>query len=123
MALSCDAALPTFQLIHWARDRARGPTLPLEQVVRQLTSDNAALYDMDDRGTLAVGKRADVNVIDFDHLSLELPEMAFDLPEGGKRLLQSARGYAATIVNGIVTRRDDKDTGARPGRLLRSTRH
>lgn len=122
LQLSCDAALPTFQLIHWARDRTRGPVLPLEQVVRQLTSDNAALYDMDDRGTLAVGKRADVNVIDFDRLSLDLPKMAFDLPEGGKRLLQSAQGYAATIVNGIVTRRDDADTGARPGRLLRSAR-
>lgn len=123
LQLSCDAALPTFQLIHWARDRVRGPVLPLEQVVRQLTSDNASLYDMDDRGTLEIGKRADVNVIDFDRLSLDLPQMAFDLPEGGRRLLQSARGYAATIVNGIVTRRDDTDTGARPGRLLRSTRY
>ena len=120
LQLSCDGALPSFQLIHWARDRKRGPALPLEHVVRQLTADNAALYSMNDRGTLAVGKRADINVIDFDNLSLDLPTMLFDLPEGGKRLLQFSKGYVATLVNGVVTRRDDQDTGARPGRLYRS---
>jgi N-acyl-D-amino-acid deacylase len=122
LQLSCDGALPTFQLVHWARDRKRGPTLPLEHVVRQLTADNAALYSMNDRGTLALGKRADINVIDFDNLSLDLPNMLFDLPKGGKRLLQYSKGYAATLVKGVITRRDDQDTGARPGRLYRSAR-
>ena len=122
LQLSCDGALPTFQLIHWARDRTRGNRMAVEMVVKQLTSDNARLYDMDDRGTLAVGKRADVNVIDYDNLKLELPKMLYDLPEGGKRLLQFSKGYIATMVNGVVTRRDDSDTGARPGRLYRSRR-
>ena len=120
LQLSCDGALPTFQLLHWARDRTRGDGLAIEKVVKQLTSDNARLYDMDDRGTLAIGKRADINVIDYDNLELELPVMLSDLPEGGKRLLQFPKGYIATIVNGVITRRDDADTGARPGRLYRS---
>ncbi len=120
LQLSCDGALPTFQLMHWARDRSRGEGLPIEHIVKQLTSDNARLYEMDDRGTLAVGKRADVNVIDYKNLALDLPVMRNDLPEGGKRLLQFSKGYVATIVNGVVTRRNDADTGARPGRLYRS---
>ena len=120
LQLSCDAALPTFLLTHWARDRSRGGVLPLEEIVRTLTLDNALLYDMDDRGCIALGKRADINVIDFEHLELGLPQMRFDLPEGGRRLLQFPKGYAATLVNGVVTRRNDCDTGARPGRLYRS---
>ena len=119
MRMACDGALPTFQLTFWARDRKRGPTLPLEHIVAKLTGNNAALYGLDDRGTLAVGKRADVNVIDHDALRLHLPRMTFDLPSGAGRLLQGSSGYLATMVAGEVTRRNDADTGARPGRLLR----
>jgi N-acyl-D-aspartate/D-glutamate deacylase len=75
---------------------------------------------MHDRGTLAVGKRADINVIDFAKLSVDIPRMQFDLPEGGGRLIQRSQGYLATMVNGVMTRRHDADTGARPGRLHRS---
>ncbi len=120
LQFSCDAALPTFLLTHWARDRTRGSTLPLEQAIRTLTYDNASLYDMHDRGTLEVGKRADINVIDFDNLQLDLPKIHADLPKGGKRLVQYSKGYIATMVNGVITRRNDRDTGARPGRLYRS---
>ena len=119
MRMACDGALPTFQLAFWARDRQRGPTLPLEHIVAKLSGNNAALYGLHDRGTLAVGKRADINVIDHTALHLHLPRMTFDLPSGAGRLLQKSSGYLATLVNGEVTRRHDADTGARPGRLLR----
>ncbi len=120
--LICDASIPTFMLTHWARDRIRGETLPLEYLVKKQTSDTAALYGLGDRGVLAAGKKADVNVIDFDRLSLGMPRMAHDLPAGGGRLLQDADGYVATMVSGEVTRRHGVDTGARPGRLLRGAR-
>ena len=107
-------------LAFWARDRKRGPRLPLEQVVAKLTGEPARLYGLKDRGVLEVGKRADLNVIDFDRLTCNLPRMAFDLPLGSARLLQSSRGYLATIVNGVPTRLNDTATGARPGRLLRA---
>jgi N-acyl-D-aspartate/D-glutamate deacylase len=115
----CDASMTTSQLILWARDRKRGPKLPLEHIVAKMTRDNAGLYGLNDRGVLAEGKRADVNVIDFDALSLELPKIHHDLPNDGPRLLQASRGYVATLVNGEVTRRNDAETGARPGRLIR----
>jgi N-acyl-D-aspartate/D-glutamate deacylase len=115
----CDASMTTSQLILWARDRKRGPKLPVERIVAKMTRDNARLYGLDDRGVLAEGMRADVNVIDFDALSLELPRVHHDLPDGAARLLQGSRGYVATTVAGTVTRRDDADTGARPGRLIR----
>jgi N-acyl-D-amino-acid deacylase len=118
--LICDASQTTFQLAFWARDRKRGPTLPLEYIVRKLTRDPAALYGLNDRGMLAVGKRADINVIDFDRLALGVPTMRYDLPTGAPRLHQPSSGYLATMVNGQVTRRNDADTGARPGRLYRS---
>ena len=120
LLLSCDGAMPTFQLSFWARDRKRGPRLPLELMVHRLSGDPAGLYEMHDRGTLAVGKRADINVIDFARLAVDIPRMQFDLPEGGGRLIQRSRGYLATMVNGVTTRRFDEDTGARPGRLHRS---
>jgi len=119
MRMACDGALPTFQLAFWARDRKRGPTLPLEHIVAKLTGNNAALYGLDDRGTLAVGKRADINVIDHSALRLHLPRMTFDLPSGAGRLLQKSSGYLATLVAGEATRMNDADTGARPGRLVR----
>ena len=118
----CDASLPTYGLTHWARDRSRGPKLPLEQVVQMQTQRTAQLYGLGDRGTVEVGKRADLNVIDHAALTLHSPRLAHDLPGGGRRLLQEASGYAATVVAGTVTRRDGVDTGARPGRLIRGQR-
>ena len=114
----CDAASPTFLLQHWARDRARG-TIPLEQAIKRQCADTARLYGLDDRGILAPGYLADLNVIDFAALKLGKPWMAFDLPAGGKRLLQKADGYALTIKNGEVTFRNGVPTGARPGTLIR----
>jgi N-acyl-D-amino-acid deacylase len=120
--MACDSALTTFQLSFWARDRRRGATLPLEQVVNKLTKQNADLYGLTDRGVVAAGRRADLNVIDHARLDVLMPKMAFDLPAGGARLNQGSTGYLATLVNGEVTRRFDAETGARPGRLVRSGR-
>ncbi len=115
-----DGVAPTYQMIHWARDRTRGEGLPLEFIVAKQTKRNADLYGMADRGSLEVGKRADINVIDFDRLKLGALEVRSDLPAGGTRILQPASGYLATFVNGVQTRKNDVDTGARPGRLVRS---
>ena len=115
----CDASIPTFMLTHWVRDRARGPRLGLEDTIRRLTSQPADLYGFTDRGRIAPGLRADLNVIDLDGLTLERPRAVADLPAGGIRLLQGASGYRATVVAGEVTRREGVDTGARPGRLVR----
>jgi N-acyl-D-aspartate/D-glutamate deacylase len=115
----CDGGTPTFMLTHWARDRHRGPTIPLEHVVHRQTRQTAELYGLLDRGLLAPGHRADLNVIDFDGLSFGLPRMAFDLPAGGRRLVQRASGYAATVVAGVQTVADDEFTGELPGRLVR----
>ena len=120
--LICDASYPTFLLTHWARDRHRGPKFSLEYVVRKQTMDTATLFGLSDRGVIQVGKKADLNVIDMDALRLGVPKMVHDLPAGGRRLLQGATGYDATIVNGVVTRRNGVDTGARPGRLVRGVR-
>ena len=117
----CDSALPSWQLVFWARDRKRGPTIPVETIVRKLSAANAELYGLSDRGTIAIGKRADINVIDHARLTLNLPEMLYDLPSGAPRLIQRATGYLATLVNGTIIRRNDEETGARPGRLVRST--
>ena len=118
----CDASMPTFLLTHWARDRARGERLSLPYVVKKQTADTAALYGLDDRGVIEVGKKADLNVIDFERLTLRAPRMAHDLPAGGRRLLQEADGYVATVLSGAITRRRGVDTGARPGRLVRGAR-
>jgi N-acyl-D-aspartate/D-glutamate deacylase len=109
-------------LTHWARDRHRGPRFDLEYVVRKQTLDTATLFGLSDRGVIAVGKKADMNVIDMDALALDVPQMAYDLPAGGRRLIQRARGYDATVVSGLVTRRHGVDTGERPGRLIRGVR-
>ena len=119
LATICDASMPTYQLSHWAKDRKRGPKLSLERAVQMQTKETAALYGLSDRGTLEVGKRGDVNVIDLEGLALLPPRRVQDLPAGGSRLLQGATGYKATIVGGVVVRRDDRDTGERPGRLVR----
>jgi N-acyl-D-aspartate/D-glutamate deacylase len=115
----CDASMTTFLLTHWARDRKRGPKLPLEWVVRKMTRDTAELYGLRDRGVVAPGKKADLNVIDWERLALALPELVFDLPAGARRLIQRARGYEATIVSGQVTFRNGEHTGALPGKLVR----
>ena len=122
LGLVCDASMTTSQLTFWGRDRARGPILPLEKVIANMTGKNANLYGFADRGTIAIGKKADINVIDFDNLRLDMPRVHRDLPNGGMRLLQASRGYLATMVNGSITRRNDTDTGARPGRLIRGGR-
>lgn len=115
----CDASMTTFLLTHWTRDRGRGPKLPLELAVRKMTMDTADLYGLADRGRLVEGCRADLNLIDYDRLSLDLPVLVEDLPGGSKRLIQHAKGYVATIVHGEVTFREGVDTGARPGRVIR----
>jgi N-acyl-D-aspartate/D-glutamate deacylase len=114
----CDASIPTYVLTHWVKGRSRGPRLSLEDGVRRLTSQPADVYGLSDRGRIEVGKRADFNVIDLDNLQLMAPHAVHDLPAGGMRLLQDAKGYDATVVAGVVTRRNGADTGARPGRLV-----
>ncbi|CAM9484986.1 unnamed protein product [Phaeothamnion confervicola] len=115
----CDASFPTTHLTHWGRDRTRGERLPLEYLVKRQTQDTARLVGLLDRGVIAPGMKADLNVIDFDNLTLGAPHIVFDLPAGGKRLIQKASGYKYTIVSGEVTFRDGESTGALPGRLLR----
>ncbi len=118
----CDAGIPTFMLTYWARDRSRGERLPLEFLVKRQTRDTALQYGLGDRGLLAPGCKADVNVIDFDRLRLTRPEVRFDLPAGGRRLFQGAEGYRATIASGQVTFEHDHATGALPGTLVRGPR-
>ncbi|TWS94967.1 amidohydrolase family protein [Reyranella sp. CPCC 100927] len=120
--LICDASAPSFLLSHWARDRRRGPLLGLEEAVALQSSRGAAAYGLVDRGRLTAGLRADVNVIDFNKLRLEPPRWAHDLPAQGRRLLQHATGYDATIAAGVVTWRHGEATGALPGRLIRAGR-
>lgn len=115
----CDASLPTSLLTHWARDRSRGPGLPLEQLVRMQSQDTAALFGLADRGVLAPGMRADINLIDFDSLAIHAPQMIYDLPAGGRRFTQAASGYRATIAAGQIVSRDGQPTGALPGTLMR----
>jgi N-acyl-D-aspartate/D-glutamate deacylase len=117
--LICDASMPTYLLTHWVRDRSRGERLPVEFVVKRQTTDTAKLYGLNDRGTLRPGLKADVNAIDLDGLRLHAPEMVFDLPAGGRRLVQRVDGYKHTVVSGEVTYEDGKPTGAMPGRLIR----
>ncbi len=117
--LICDASMPTFLLTHWARDRERGDKLPLELVVESQTKRTAELYGMQDRGTIEPGMKADVNVIDFDALHIHAPEMVYDLPAGGRRLVQAIDGYSYTVQSGEVTYEHGKPTGALPGKLVR----
>ncbi|MGZ4683145.1 MAG: N-acyl-D-amino-acid deacylase family protein [Acidimicrobiales bacterium] len=118
----CDASMPTFMLTHWTRDRRRGEKLPLEWVVKKQTHDTARLYGLGDRGTIEPGMLGDLNIIDYERLQLGSPYMVADLPAGGKRLLQGAVGYVATVKSGAVTFAEGEDTGARPGVLLRGAR-
>lgn len=114
-----DGGMPTFMLQFWARDRERGARLPLEWLVHRQTRQTASMYGLNDRGLLAPGMRADVNVIDLDELSVELPHLVGDLPTGAKRYVQRAVGYGATVCRGTVTVSGDEFTGDRPGRLVR----
>ncbi len=114
----CDASAPTYMLTYWSRDRSCGERLALPQVIRKLTAEPAELYGFEDRGRVQVGAFADLNVIDYEGLELGVPQMHYDLPAGGRRLLQPAQGYGATIVNGELTYRDGELVGAFAGRLL-----
>jgi N-acyl-D-aspartate/D-glutamate deacylase len=116
----CDASYPTFLLTHWARDRERGPKLSIEFLVHAQTQRNALGIGLKDRGALLPGMRADINLIDFQKLGLSAPEMTYDLPAGGRRLIQHPSGYMATLVNGEVVMLEGKATGALPGRLVRA---
>ena len=115
----CDGSFPTFMLAYWVRDRTRGERLSLAESVRMLCRDTARAVGLLDRGVIAPGYKADVNVIDLDHLHLYAPEVVHDLPTGGRRLIQRADGYSATIVSGQITRRDGFATDCLPGRLVR----
>ena len=117
--LICDASMPTFLLTHWVRDRDRGERIGLEEIVERQTRRTASFYGMEDRGVLEPGMKADVNVIDFERLHIHAPEMVYDLPAEGKRLIQKVDGYRFTIVSGEVIYEDGKPTGALPGKLVR----
>ena len=121
VGMICDGSFPTSNLTHWTRDRTRGPRIALETMVAMQTRDTAMTVGLMDRGLIAPGYRADLNVIDYEGLSLEAPSVAYDLPAGGRRLTQKAQGYVATIVGGVVTYRDGDPTGALPGRLVRGS--
>jgi len=118
----CDGGMATFMLTHWARDRSRGPKIPLERIVAMQTSETAAFYGLGDRGLIAPGMKADINLINYEGLSLRMPRMVYDLPAGGRRLIQKADGYVATICSGQVISEHGVPTGALPGVLLRGTR-
>ncbi|MEN9560302.1 MAG: hypothetical protein RLZZ502_1513, partial [Pseudomonadota bacterium] len=117
----CDVSMPTYLLTHWARDR-QGEQLPLAFCVKKQSLDTARVYGLHDRGSIEVGKKADLNLIDFAKLKLGLPKMVYDLPAGGKRLTQSAEGYLATYVNGQAIMRGGEATGVMAGKLLRGPR-
>ena len=119
VGIMCDATATSYTLTHWTRDRQRGELFPIAWAIRRLTSDNAAATGLDDRGHVRVGCKADLNVIDYDRLRLRAPEVIYDLPAGGKRLVQRTDGFVATIVAGETVYRDGTATGALPGRLVR----
>ena len=115
----CDGGMPTFMLTHWTRDRTRGPKVALEEIVRRQTSETAQLFGLSDRGIIAPGMKADLNLIDYERLGFEAATMAYDLPTGARRLVQRGRGYDMTMVSGIVTVEGDEFTGELPGAVLR----
>ncbi len=115
----CDASMPTYLLTHWVRDRDRGERIPLEVAIKRQTHDTAQLYGLNDRGVLAPGMKADLNLIEFDRLRLHPPEMVFDLPANGRRFVQRADGYRYTIVSGEITYENGEPTGEMPGKVIR----
>jgi N-acyl-D-aspartate/D-glutamate deacylase len=119
VGMICDGSFPTTLIAYWTRDRTRGPRLPLADIFRLQARETARAVGLHDRGIIAPGYRADLNVIDYERLALHPPQVVYDLPAGGRRLLQRASGYAATVVAGEITYRDGEAAGALPGRLLR----
>ena len=118
----CDGGMPTFMLTHWVRDRTRGPKLSLEHIVYRQTRHTAELHGLLDRGLLKPGMKADINIVDFDNLGFDMPQMAYDLPANGRRLVQHANGYVKTFVSGVQTVDNDAFTGELPGALIRGPR-
>ncbi|MDC0986344.1 amidohydrolase family protein [Alphaproteobacteria bacterium] len=123
VSILSDASAFTYMLTHWTRDRARGDKMPLPWAIKRLTRDNAAAIGLNDRGLLRPGYKADINVIDYNRLQLHAPQVAYDLPGGGRRLIQKADGYDATIVSGVPVQIGGVETGDLPGRLVRGTQH
>ena len=121
VGIMCDATATSFTLTHWTRDRRRGSLFPVAWGIKRLTADNAIEMGLRDRGLLKPGLKADINVLDYDNMRLRRPEIAYDLPAGGKRLVQRTDGFDATIVSGEVVYRNGEATGALPGRLVRSS--
>jgi N-acyl-D-aspartate/D-glutamate deacylase len=115
-----DAGVPSYMLTHWGRDRARGPRLPLEHLVKRQTSETADFFGLTDRGRLASGLRADINLIDFEGLHMQKPEIVHDMPAAGRRFIQRVTGYEATLVAGQPIFQRGEHTGALPGRLVRA---
>ncbi|KCZ55800.1 amidohydrolase [Hyphomonas beringensis] len=123
VGMICDGSFTTTMLTHWVRDRTRGARVPLEHIVHRQSRATAQWIGLHDRGLIAPGYRADLNVIDLTNLKLHLPEVRYDLPAGGRRLMQRADGYTATILKGVITHRDGDPTGTKPGRLVRGAQH
>ena len=121
-SMICDASWPSFVLQHFVRDRTRGDRIPLEHAVKMMSKEGADAYGLFDRGTIEIGKRADLNLIDLDAVALGFPELTCDLPTGAMRILQRSAGYTATICAGEVVMRGGEPTDARPGRLIRGAR-
>jgi N-acyl-D-aspartate/D-glutamate deacylase len=122
VGIMCDATATSYTLTHWTRDRGRGALFPVSWAIKRLAADNAQAIGLTDRGLLKPGLKADLNIIDYDNMRLRAPEIAYDLPAGGKRLIQRTEGFDATIVSGAVVYRGGEATGALPGRLVRSAR-
>ena len=121
VATICDVSYPTFLLTHWGRDRKRGNGLPLEHLVSKQTLKTARAFGLYDRGILARGYRADINMVDFATLSVARPELVYDLPAGGRRFIQRAIGYEHTFVGGVEVLHQGEHTGALPGELIRGS--
>ncbi len=122
VGIMCDASSTSYMLTHWTRDRARGGLFSVPEAVRRLSWDCARAIGLNDRGLLRAGYKADINVIDYDRLHIAAPEVVYDLPGGGRRLIQRTRGYDATLVSGVPVYRDGQATGQFPGRLVRGPR-
>jgi N-acyl-D-aspartate/D-glutamate deacylase len=120
VGIMCDATATSYTLTHWTRDRQRGGLFPTAWGIKRLTSDNAREMGLNDRGVLKPGLKADINVLDYDNMRLRRPEVVYDLPAGGRRLVQRTEGFDATIVSGAIVYRYGEATGALPGRLIRS---
>jgi N-acyl-D-aspartate/D-glutamate deacylase len=122
VGIMCDATATSYTLTHWTRDRRRGALFPIAWAVKRLTHDNAAAIGLHDRGLLRPGNKADINILDYDRLRLRAPEVVYDLPAGGRRLVQRTDGFTATLVSGVPVYRDGEATGSLPGRLIRGPR-